>query len=350
MILVFAGAGASKAVNSINYPTTVDFFEKLPLEISKDTLFANIVSYLKESKAESQPIDIEEVLWALQQVQNSLMRIQHKQDILEWLLVRDKLTTLTGINGISVNLGQAIPKMQTMINSLTELINCQVYSLYNIPPTEEELKNNWINFLEVISGIDSNIQIFTTNYDFVIETALKQANLPVTPITGRTTSEVCNTLDLSCWDDLHETDITNEIKQIKLTKLHGSIDWIRNSDGKIGVGNHLFSGNHENHILLYPGFKDIPQEEPFSIFHNYFEKKLLKAEKIIFIGFAFRDDYINKLLENNCSTVKEIIIVDPNAKKYIQPFLHNKKEDINMGFDKESVSECMRILNGLLPV
>ena len=45
MILVFAGAGASKAVGPENYPTTLEFFERLPEQIRKDPLFLHILSY-----------------------------------------------------------------------------------------------------------------------------------------------------------------------------------------------------------------------------------------------------------------------------------------------------------------
>ncbi len=37
--LIFAGAGASKAVSADRYPTTIEFFEKLPETIRNTHLF-----------------------------------------------------------------------------------------------------------------------------------------------------------------------------------------------------------------------------------------------------------------------------------------------------------------------
>ena len=64
-ILIFAGAGASKAVNSTEFPTTLEFFEKLPTKITETPLFQQAVSFIQSQK-EDKVVDIEEVLWTLQ--------------------------------------------------------------------------------------------------------------------------------------------------------------------------------------------------------------------------------------------------------------------------------------------
>ncbi|MCP5348021.1 MAG: hypothetical protein R3F41_10425 [Gammaproteobacteria bacterium] len=57
-IVVFAGAGASKAVAPEKYPTTVEFFDDLPEEITSNKLFQQVVEFLKEDSGKG-PIDIE---------------------------------------------------------------------------------------------------------------------------------------------------------------------------------------------------------------------------------------------------------------------------------------------------
>ena len=65
MILVFAGAGSSAAVDPKQYPTTVEFFNRLPDNIIRDRIFAEVCKFLASQRKEGQPVDIEEVLWGL---------------------------------------------------------------------------------------------------------------------------------------------------------------------------------------------------------------------------------------------------------------------------------------------
>jgi hypothetical protein len=51
VFVIFAGAGASKAVNPEKYPTTVEFFDKLPPAIKESSIFGSIVDFLKQSLA-----------------------------------------------------------------------------------------------------------------------------------------------------------------------------------------------------------------------------------------------------------------------------------------------------------
>jgi len=51
--------------------------------------------------------------------------------------------------------------------------------------------------------------------------------------------------------------------------------------------------------LLYPGYKGVPSKEPFLSFHQTFIDDLLdtSTEGAIFIGFAFRDSFINNIID-----------------------------------------------------
>lgn len=46
-------------------------------------------------------------------------------------------------------------------------------------------------------------------------------------------------------------------------------------------------------LLLYPGFKGTPSNEPYKSFHDALLERLLTADIIYVIGFAFRDEFIN---------------------------------------------------------
>jgi hypothetical protein len=63
---IFAGAGVSKATNPNKYPTTVDFYDRLGLEVRNDELFKSVDSYLKMTKGNiNATIDVEEILWTM---------------------------------------------------------------------------------------------------------------------------------------------------------------------------------------------------------------------------------------------------------------------------------------------
>lgn len=90
---------------------------------------------------------------------------------------------------------------------------------------------------------------------------------------------------------------------IKLFKLHGSLNWRRRQDDsvvKIGSeertrGTKRFKEN----LLVYPAEKFKPTIEPFKTLHGLFEKYFEECETCVFIGFAFRDEYLNSIIVPN---------------------------------------------------
>jgi hypothetical protein len=77
------------------------------------------------------------------------------------------------------------------------------------------------------------------------------------------------------------------------------------------VGHFDFDGNHEKRSIIYPGFKGRPSDVPFAGFHEYFKRRVSKVTHMLFIGFAFRDEYINELLRGWTSPTASIAIIDP---------------------------------------
>ena len=68
MILVFVGAGGSAAVDPKQYPTTVEFFNRLPpgdITGSSPSFKQSLWLPERTQKEDGQRIDIEEVLWRL---------------------------------------------------------------------------------------------------------------------------------------------------------------------------------------------------------------------------------------------------------------------------------------------
>ena len=66
MILLFVGAGGSAAVDAEQYPTTVEFYKRLPDDIVQNPLFFFVQNFLTNAPSHNEAsIDIEKILWEL---------------------------------------------------------------------------------------------------------------------------------------------------------------------------------------------------------------------------------------------------------------------------------------------
>ena len=85
------------------------------------------------------------------------------------------------------------------------------------------------------------------------------------------------------------------MRLIKLAKLHGSVTWKR--DGAGGIVDTRWAMPTEHDILLYFGYKSVPEQEPFLALHNLLKSTLLRYDFLITIGFRFGDPYIYELFD-----------------------------------------------------
>lgn len=327
-LTIFAGAGASKAVNSKEFPTTIEFFERLPDEIVSDNLFQFALAFINEVEEPVQ-IDIEMVLWALETLRNDCERLRSANSIsgrffrsapmVHEIIPRQNLGALSDFTSASLS------RLTTLISRINEV----VYDLYGYEPNEAELGDNWLELLHHAEGAYQNLEIFTTNYDAAIETALDIRLGPETAKAWRAVSgRVRQKLNLKEWAELGAREAT-------LTKLHGSLDW-RRSGKEIHVGDSNFTGDHKKHAIIYPGFKGSSGSEFFSVFHNYFASALRDSSKAIFIGYAFRDEYINSIIRENISPSTQVFVVNP--VQVIFPSQRVGPKYIKSGFNKSSIA------------
>ena len=245
MILVFAGAGASKAVNPSQYPTTVEFFERLPEDVKNNELFRRAVEYLRTRK-KADPIDIEQILWLVTELRDFMTKAGDNSTVPGWFIEGNRLISAVGGHDDVQGIRNVATRASRTIESLSSTINAFVYDVYGETPSEDELRDNWIFALNQLRPITSTLEIVTTNYDVAIEEAISVTKAPV--LTGRTQG-TRPVLQLELWDI---TSIQSQSpKEGKLTKLHG----VRGNQDRIHVGTPLFQGRHERHAIIYPGFK-----------------------------------------------------------------------------------------------
>ncbi len=308
MILVFVGAGGSAAVDPKQYPTTLEFFNLLPDSITTNTLFTSVKGFLTgPKKKEKGTIDIEDVLETLNELQVNGQRAIDKTKILGWTLGGE----LGFISGVSFDaLAQSMEQLiKTHAAPLASEIHRQVYDLYAEEPDPTQLKD-WVSLLSGLAEIDPAIEIFTTNYDLVLESLIPLVKPDIK--TGRdSTSGIQTRLDITPWL-LSMPDDPSRPSGL-LTKLHGSVDWQRGRKGKINISD-TDTGSDDKHCILYPGHKGEPTEEPFKVFHEYF-RRVIRSRTLsaaVFVGFAFRDEYINFLLADLPKDTPTVFVTKDN--------------------------------------
>lgn len=325
-ILVFAGAGASKAVAPEKYPTTIEFFENLPENITKDRLFDTVVSFLSQ-EVKNNAIDIELLLWRLGELKAFCHQIYDQNSLAGWILAGNRLAGAIGARTSNLNeVFQLARSGEGRLRALVDNINARVYELYVQLPSESQLSQTWHPLLKGLEGTGAKIEIVTTNYDMILEAALDKNKIVDIGWRG----SVVRTLDTQLW-------ISDRSKQPRglLTKLHGSVNWTRGTD-EIFVSDPTFKGSHDTHVIIYPGFKGRPVDPTFLAFHNHFALALQDARVALFIGFAFRDEYINDLCERSVTGKTKIGIINPDPD-IESPFANSKPVHWKDAFDKKSV-------------
>ena len=159
----------------------------------------------------------------------------------------------------------------------------------------KEMKNNGTK----------EFQIFTTNYDTVMEEYCIEANLVVANgfVPYRHLSRY--------WSDVWTAETANIVY---LTKLHGSINWHRNNDGEIVEIGGVEQRSPDRDILIAPteGAKHY-DGEPFSALMDRFRKEIENVDVLLVIGFSYRDDEIVRIIRSRLENGMAMISVSPDA-------------------------------------
>ena len=354
MILVFAGAGASYAVNCEQYPTTAEFFNRVPDHIKGTPWFGKAFSFL-ESQKSGRVIDIEDIIDALSEMQDQCRRHIDSTSFTGWMFESssEHIRKISPNNrnhlagGNLSNLNATMKEDATSLKKLLDDINALVYRFYSSDPEEQDLAD-WLLLLVTLAESSQVTEVFTTNYDRVLESVVEVGRLENKVETGIVSSLRGTKLDLACWSEANRPT-SSETGKGKLTKLHGSANWIRGNDEDIFVGPPKFTGNLENHITLYPGDKEWPTEEPFIAFYEHLRWVARNAHAAIFVGYAFRDENINRILSDLPANIP-VFVIDMEEDLPRQVFLQNAVHFGN-GFTHDSAKGCIQglIEQGLIP-
>jgi hypothetical protein len=343
-LIVFAGAGASRGISGEKYPMALDFRKRLPSIITNSPLYQTVVQHIASSEGADE-LDIEHILWELGRLSAAIGAWTDSDTLAANLLTSNRLEGLVGSNVPWPNVHAQIMRLRSLCNTLQDQINERVYDYYSKLPTDEEMRRSWIPFLDRLYSLEpTRLDIVTTNYDLVIEAALRSTSN--TRVGLGVQEGMYPSIDIGDWRTL------NTRTPGMLTKLHGSVDWKLGNESTdtepvIRRGHPEFDGDHQKRLILYPGFKGIPAREPFKAFHKYFIRILKDATHILFIGFAFRDDHINDLIASNLRADCRVAVLNPASTLSPLSFLKHAIH-IQQGFGMDKTATLLTS-NGVVP-
>lgn len=171
-----------------------------------------------------------------------------------------------------------------------------------IPESTDESHATFVNWMFQNQATRTNpIELFTTNYDLLFESALEYKRLPyfdgfvgtVHPFLIPECVEAENV----------KKDIGSYIPYswIRLWKIHGSINWFLVTDKakkkRIIRSTRKMDGTEE--LMIYPSKQkyDESRRLPFLVFQDRLRKFLSSGEVLLVVaGYSFSDDHLNELI------------------------------------------------------
>lgn len=199
-----------------------------------------------------------------------------------------------------------------------ELDKCICTSIYKIISEKQDSASleipkrffAWYNNLHQ----ESTKEIFTTNYDLVLEKALEENGIPYF-------DGFVGAYEPFFWQESIEKIIRHDdltINWLRLWKIHGSLSWFwkkstsPNSYRILRIGKIKNISDEENELVIYPS-KDkyeSSRKQPFVAYFDRMKEYLLSGELLFIIsGYSFSDQHINEILFNSLRQNNRLFIL-----------------------------------------
>lgn len=149
--------------------------------------------------------------------------------------------------------------------------------------------NPYSDLISWINGINREyaVEVFTTNYDLLLEEAMERTRTPY--FDGFSGSK-------SAFFDPSTISNNNlPARWVRLWKLHGSINWSRNTHGEV-----VRTSGTEDGTMVYPSHikYDQTQSAPFSSLFERLKNFLLEPDSLLITtGFSFADAHITAKID-----------------------------------------------------
>jgi len=282
----FFGAGTSCALGVPNITTLTTCVESA-LQGAHQTNFKTIKDDLNTIHPDKE-INIENILNQLRQIRSITGERSDKSYL--------------DINGESAT-------------ELDSVICKKIYEIISIKETSVNLQNTkkffaWLT----MQNRDFSKEIFTSNYDLIIEKSLEAIQIPYF-------DGFVGSYEPFFWPEsidrfVEKSDLTQN--WIRLWKIHGSLSWFwkKNSDSNshniVRIGKISDIENIDNELVIYPSKEkyDSSKKQPFVAYFDRFKNVLLGGERLfIFTGYSFSDQHINEIAFNSLRQNNRLFIL-----------------------------------------
>lgn len=240
--------------------------------------------------------------------------------------VLDRIRTIRELIGDSEESEYNGLKGVTVVKQLDSAICKAIYEIVRGDPPKglkpHLVFSHWLRLLHINRYCP--VEIFTTNYDLMLEKAMEQSGVPffdgfvgsVTPFFAPESVEAeGGRVNQSVYPPCAWT---------RLWKIHGSINWlICNIDGKSRItrlSSPELKGGEE--LMIFPSREKYTESRklPFITFQDRFRKFLSGGESLLIIaGYSFSDEHINEIIfqglhSNPRLAIIALIFGDTNTK------------------------------------
>lgn len=209
-------------------------------------------------------------------------------------LVLSRVRSLAEVIGIANVYGLNANGYESLSANICRIIKDVVDK--SLPKSE----NPYSHLISWINGIrrDYAVEIFTTNYDLLLEEAMERARTPYFDGFSGSKEAFFDPTSISS-NDLPP-------RWIRLWKLHGSINWAKNSNHEVVRGLDGDAGT-----MVYPSHikYDQTQSAPFSSLFERLKCFLLEPDSLLLTtGFSFADAHITAKLDECLSENKSAAV------------------------------------------
>lgn len=270
----FFGAGTSCA---LGIPNVEQLTSKIETKLTDDLLSNfKLVKNDLETFITVRKVNIEDIL-------NQVRRIRE--------LTNETTKKYEGVSGVNAKL------LDKEICTIIYDIIAEKEDLAKIDKTKKFFA--WLSLL----NRDFTKEVFTTNYDLIIEKSLEASHIPYF-------DGFVGSYEPFFWQESIDQFVSrNDMTQnwIRLWKIHGSLSWfwkedpINNSQRIIRIGKIDNIKDEEIELVIYPSKEkyDSSKKQPFIAYFDRLKNYLLSGELLfVFTGYSFSDQHINEIIFN----------------------------------------------------
>lgn len=258
-------------------------------------------------------------------------------------MVLDRIRLYRELIGESDEAKYADIKGKTAICELDAAVCRSICDIVSVK-TPKEPKSHLV-FAQWIRTLHCNrewpVEIFTTNYDLLLEGAMEQSRVPF--FDGFIGSVAPFFLPESVESDLKEKreNLSSYPPQAwtRLWKLHGSINWhLKNKSSTDEARITRLSGSSAQEgeeLMIFPSRDKYSQSRklPFIAFHDRLRKFVGSGETLVFVlGYSFSDEHINDILIQGLRSNPRLAISAFTYEQLSDKLIEYGKEYRNLSF------------------